>query len=146
MKAARFAPLALLALAMSWSLFAQGASPMRPGSWEISVKMNIPGMPIEVPPITHTECITAAMLKDPQSAVPKGAPGTEGANDCKVYDYKLSANTASWKMACTKPDKITGVGEIAYAGDTYKGTMTVDMGGQKMAMSYDAKRLGDCTK
>lgn len=145
MNATRFVPLALLTLAISWSAFSQSSSPMRPGNWEVMVKMNIPGLPMEMPPIKHHECVTAAMLKDPQSAVPKGM-AREGTNDCKVSDYKLSGNTASWKLTCTTPQPLTGIGEIAYAGDTYKGTMTVDMGGQKMAMVFDARRVGDCTK
>jgi hypothetical protein len=34
---------------------------------------------------------------------------------------------------------------MKYSGtDAYTGTMTMDSSGQKMTMSYDAKRLGDC--
>jgi hypothetical protein len=146
MKVARVLPVAMLTLAISWSALAQSSSPMRPGNWEVTVKMNVPGLPMDMPPIKHNECVTAAMLKDPQSAVPKGGVTGEGANDCRVSDYKLAGNTATWRLTCTKPTPITGTGEIVYAGDTYKGTMTLDMAGQKMAMSYDARRIGDCTK
>lgn len=146
MKVASFVPLALLTLAISWSAVAQSPSPMRAGNWEVTVKMNMPGLPMEMPPIKHNECVTEAMVRDPQWAMPKGGVTGEGANDCKVSDYKLAGNTATWRLTCTKPTPITGIGEIAYAGDTYKGTMTLDMGGQKMAMAYDARRIGDCTK
>jgi hypothetical protein len=48
-------------------------------------------------------------------------------------------------MVCTKPAPMTAVGEMKYSGtDAYTGTMTMDSSGQKMTMSYDAKRLGDC--
>ena len=89
----------------------------------------------------QTQCITAAMLKDPQAAIPKGPEG----GDCKVSDYKFTANTATYKMTCTKPMAMTMLGEMKYSGtDAYTGTMTMDASGQKMAMAFDAKRLGEC--
>lgn len=144
MTAGRSISLAFLGLAISWTALAQAPSPMREGNWEISMKMEMPGMPMEMPPIKVTQCVTQAQLKDPQSAIPKGIQ--EGNSDCKVSEYKLSGTTATWKMVCTKPQAMTGTGEIAYAGETYKGKVVLDMNGTMMNMSFDAKRLGDCTK
>ena len=139
----RFSSIALLTLALSWTLLAQ-QSPMRPGNWEVIMKMSMPGM--EMPPMKQTQCVTQEMLKDPQSAIPKG-PNTQGANDCKMSDYKMTGSTASYKMVCTKPQAMTMVGEMKYSGtDAYVGTVQMDMSGQKMSMTMDAKRVGDCTK
>jgi hypothetical protein len=135
----RFSSLVLLASALSWTALAQTQSPMREGNWEVTMKMSMPGM--EMPPMKQTQCVTAAMIKDPQASVPKG-PGA----DCKVSDYKFTANTATYTMVCTKPP-MTAVGEMKYSStDAYTGTITVDSGGQKMSMAYDAKRIGDCPK
>jgi hypothetical protein len=42
---------------------------------------------------------------------------------------------------------MTMVGEMKYSGtDAYVGNVEMDMNGQKMSMSMDAKRLGDCSK
>jgi hypothetical protein len=42
---------------------------------------------------------------------------------------------------------MTAVGQMKYSGtDAYVGTITIDSGGQKMSMTYDAKRVGDCPK
>ena len=137
---ARFSTIALLSVALSWTVLAQGQSPMRPGSWQISMKMNMPGMG-DMPPMTQTQCITPAMLKDPQGAIPKVPEGS----DCKMSDYKLSANTATYKLSCTAPMPMTMVGEVKYSGtDAYTGTMTMDASGQKMTMTFDAKRVGEC--
>jgi hypothetical protein len=145
MKARRTASLALLGLALAWTVLAQTASPMREGNWEVSVKMEMPGMPMEMPPMKMTQCVTREQLKDPQSALPKGFE--DGDSDCKISDYKLSGSSASWRMTCTKPHAMTGTGEIAYAGDSsYKGKIAMDMNGAKMNMAFDAKRLGDCVK
>jgi len=133
---------ALLALSLSWTVLAQGQSPMREGNWEVAVTLNFPGME-GAPPMKQTHCVTAAMLKDPQSAIPKGPDG----GDCKVTDYKLSNSVATYKLTCTQPFPLNGTGEMKYSGtDAYVGTLTMDMGGQSMTMNVDAKRLGDCPK
>ena len=139
----RFSSVLPLALGLSWTALAQAPSPMREGNWEVAMKINLPGMELAAPPMKQTQCITAAMLKDPTSAMPKGP----GSGDCKVTDYKVAANTATYKMTCTQPAPITGTGEIKYSGpDAYIGTLTLDMGGQNMVLSYDAKRIGECAK
>ena len=100
----------------------------------------MPGMG-EMPPMTQTQCVTPAMVKDPEGSVPKGPEGS----DCKMSDYKFTANTATYKMTCTKPTPMTMIGEMKYSGtDAYTGTLTMDMSGQKMTMSFDAKRIGEC--
>jgi hypothetical protein len=138
----RLSSIVLLTLVLSWTALAQ-QSPMREGSWEVTMKMSMPGMAMEMPPMKTTQCITAAMIKDPQASVPKGPTGS----DCKVSDYKFTANTATYTMTCTKPTPMTAVGEMKYSGtDAYTGTIAVDSGGQKMTMAYDAKRVGDCPK
>ena len=137
---ARSSSIVALTLALSWTVLAQTQSPMRPGNWQVTMRMNMPGMG-EMPPITQAHCVTPAMLKDPQEAVPKGPEG----GDCKVSDYKFTAGTATYKLTCTKPMAMTMIGEMKYSGtDAYTGTMTMDASGQKMTMAFDAKRTGEC--
>jgi hypothetical protein len=132
----------LLVLGLSWSAMAQGSSPMREGNWEVAMKINFPGME-GAAPMKQTQCVTAAMIKDPQSAIPKGPEG----GDCKVTDYKLSNSVATYKVTCTQPFPLTATGELKYSGtDAYTGTLTMDMGGQSLVTNIDAKRLGDCAK
>jgi uncharacterized protein DUF3617 len=138
----RFSSALLLVVGLSWSVMAQGASPMREGNWEVAMKINFPGME-GAPPIKQTQCVTAAMLKDPQSAIPKGPDG----GDCKVTDYKLADGVATYKLTCTQPFPLNATGELKYAGtDAYTGTLTMDMGGQNLVTNIDAKRIGDCAK
>jgi hypothetical protein len=138
----RFSSIVLLTVAISWTALAQTQPPIREGNWEITMKMSMPGMG-EMPPMKQTQCVTAEMIKDPQGALPKGP----GGGDCKVSDYKFTGNTATYTMVCTKPAPVTAIGEMKYSStDAYTGTMTVESGGQKMTMAYDAKRVGDCPK
>jgi hypothetical protein len=137
----RFSSIALLTVALSWTALAQTQSPMRPGNWEVTMKMSMPGM--EMPPMKQTHCVTPDMVKDPQASIPKG-PAT---GDCKMTDYKLTASTATYTMTCTKPQPMTMVGEMKYSGsDAYTGNVSMDMSGQKMSMTFDAKRIGECAK
>jgi uncharacterized protein DUF3617 len=130
-------------LAVSSGLVAQG--PMRDGLWEITTQMEMPNMPMKMPPMRQTQCITKDQLKDPAQTVPSGSqPGQP--NDCKVSDFKMEGNKASWKIICTGREKMTGVGEITYKGDTYDGQMKLTMSAGEMLMKYSAKRLGECTK
>jgi Protein of unknown function (DUF3617) len=130
----------MLMLGLSWSVMAQDSSPMREGMWEINSKLNIPGMGDGVP-MKHQQCITAAMIKDPQAAIPKMG------NDCKVSNYRLAANTATYTLTCTNPTDIVGNGEIKYAGpDSYTGTLTLGAQGASYTLTYEAKRTGDCSK
>jgi len=136
----RIGPVILLVLTLSWTAIAQSPAPMRAGLWEISTKIVMPGMG-EMPPNAHQQCVTADMIKDPQSAVPK----MEG--DCKISDYKLTAGAATYTVTCTQPAAITAIGEIKYAGtDAYTGTLKVDAAGMAISMAYDAKRVGECPK
>ena len=137
----RIRSILLLTVAMSWTVLAQPKSPMRAGNWSVTIKMSMQGM--EMPPMTQAHCVTPEMLKDPAGSVPKGP----GGGDCKMSDYKLSGNTATYTMTCTQPMPMTMVGEMKYNGtDAYTGTVAMDSGGQKMSMNFDAKRVGDCAK
>lgn len=144
---------------LAWSLpvLAQGPSGVRrDGKWEITVQMEMPGMPagMTMPPTTMTQCITPQDAADPSKSIPQQPPGRGGAgSDCKMSDYKAEGNKVSWKMACTTPRPVTGTGEFVYEKDSYTGTMTMNMGagragapGGAMTMKYTGKRLGDCTK
>jgi hypothetical protein len=137
----RLSSVVLLTLGLAWTALAQGPSPMREGMWEVNSKLIIPGMG-EAPPMKHQQCVTAAMIKDPQSTMPKMD------NDCKISNYKLEANIATYTMTCTQPTPVTASGEIKYSGsDSYTGTLTLEGGGgQKFTLTYDAKRTGDCPK
>jgi hypothetical protein len=147
MNARRAVPFALLVV-LSAAVFAQG--PRRDGRWEVTMQMEMPGMPAGMPPFTAEQCVTKEQADDPQRAVPQ-QPGRGGAqSDCKTEDYKLTGNNATWTMRCTTPQPMTGSGEITYTENAYVGTMTMNMerGGQpmKMTMKMTGKRLGDCVE
>jgi hypothetical protein len=90
-------------------------------------------------------CVTKKDLEDPAAALPSGNPGQTNSN-CKVSDHKTVGNKVTWNMSCSGPQPMTGSGEIVVNGDSYVGTMKMNMDKGEMTMKYNAKRLGDCTK
>ena len=78
-------------------------TPMRPGLWENTMQMQMAGSPIQMPAMKSTRCVTPEQSKDPASSLPSGPDGGRGKSDCKMADYKVSGNTATWKMVCTSP-------------------------------------------
>ena len=142
MKRQLFSTLALCAL-VAVSVGAQ-QNPMRPGRWQSTMQMQMPNMPMQMPPMTTAQCITAEELeKDPASGLPRGAQNAPQ-NACKMSDYKVSGNTVTWKMVCSGAQAMTGEGELTFVQDTYTGTMKLEGPQGAMAMKMTGKRLGDC--
>jgi hypothetical protein len=145
----RFAAALISAAAVSGSLLAQTPSAPREGNWQITMELDIPGMPQGMPPMTTTRCVTKEQAADPSKLLPQdGARGLPA--DCKVSDIKTEGAKTSWSMKCDGQVAMNGTGEVTFAGDTYTGLMkmTTDRSGQPMTMTmkYAGKRLGDCAQ
>jgi hypothetical protein len=147
----------VLALAVAGTaVLAAQAGPRRDGNWEITIDMQMPGMPnmpagMTMPPMKTTQCITKADAADPAKAIPaRPQRGGGPPSDCTVSDYKTEGNKVSWSMVCTGANPMSGTGEMTYGADSYTGVM--NMHGQQaglpmaVAMKYSGKRLGDCEK
>jgi hypothetical protein len=121
----------------------------RDGNWEMTVQMEMPGMPQKMPPMTMKQCITKEQANDPSLLMPQ-QPGRGSAPDCKVTDQKISGNKITWTMSCAGATPMTGTGEMVYSADTLDGVITMNMesGGtpMTMVMKTKGKRLGDCEK
>ena len=112
---------------------------VKEGLWEITSKMEIPGMPVPMPPITYTQCMTN------QNPVPnQSQPGQE----CHMKYIKTKGNTVSWEMVCDSPQgKVKSSGKITYKGDRLNGVVMMDMPGQgQMKMTMTGRRIGKCKK
>ena len=117
------------------------ASPQKPGNWKTTMEMEMPGMPVKMPPVTFTHCVTQEDLENPDRAVPKGKQNS----NCKVSDYKVDGKKVTWTMKCEGSQPMTGTGEMTFDADSYTGMMKMTMGeSQEMTMKYSGKRLGDC--
>ena len=136
---------AVLFAALAGAAVLDAQSPIRPGRWEVTMQMQMANMPIQMPEMKSTQCVTPDQAKDPASALPKGPQGGRGGQDCKVSNYKVSGNTVTWQMACSAPQPMTSTGEMTFTNDTYAGTMKMNSAQGDMTMKIAGKRLGDCT-
>lgn len=126
----------LVAVLLAIPGYAAAADMMKPGLWEVTTTVEMPGMPYQPPPTTIRHCYTAQEVKE--NPVPKD-------NNCKITDLKTSGNKTTWKMECTGEAAAKGEGEMTYHGDSaYEGKSKMQTQGMTMAMKYKAKRLGEC--
>jgi len=130
--------IALLSVAAAFALPAI-AGPQKAGKWQTTIKVEMPGMPMQMPAITHDVCVT------PQEAEKPEPPRSDRQKDCTISDYKIEGSTVSWKMSCPKSN-MTGDGTMTYSADSYTGEFHAKMGEQTMTMHYTGKRLGECDK
>jgi hypothetical protein len=111
-----------------------------PGKYEITSKVEMPGMPGTIPPQTVTQCITE------QDPIPNQNPENQ---ECKIVDMNQAGNTITWKMKCDQQgQKITSTGQMTYKGDSFEGTILTNMGPQAgnmtMTTVITGKRISDC--
>lgn len=109
-------------------------------SWDITMKMEMAGMPMSMPARTSRVCVEKG-AKDDRFVPQQG--------DCKTVESNRSGNKYTFKMVCEGKNKMAGTGEITFADGAYDGRMkmTGTMEGQAvdMTQTYSGKRVGSCT-
>lgn len=116
--------------------FAAGA--MKPGMYDYTVKMEMPGMPFAMPPQNFQSCVK-------QEDVDKGKQyQTQRDQDCQVSNLKQSAGKASFDIACK--DGTTGHADYTFGDASMTGKTVMTREGTPMTMNMSAKRVGDCPK
>jgi len=127
-----------------WGVCAFAGVNMHEGLWEITTKMEMPGMPMQMPARKHTQCLTKKnMLK---TMAPKEQDQDE---ECKITDQKVTGNTVTWTMKCSGKDAMEVTGKNTYHGDSFEGTITMisndpHEGKIKIINHINGKRIGEC--
>jgi len=166
-------PTALIALATA---FAAHAQTQAPGLWEHSFTMKSPGGEMERAQAEMQKQLAAMppaerkKIEDMMAArgVKMGAQGTtvkfcltkeqaakppepRMSGDCTQSEVQRSGSTMKYKFACTKPQQVSGEGQVSYASDkAYTGRSVINTQGaqgmpQQMTMEMAGKWLGaDC--
>jgi hypothetical protein len=110
---------------------------MNPGLWKWTAVMDMPGMPIQLPPASYTSCITKADF------VPKDS---QLGQQCETIELQTEGDKVSWNITCTQDGMVTtSQGEITYHGDRAEGTININSQGMKMRSKTTGERLGPCT-
>ena len=119
--------------------FAGSELNMQEGQWEITTKMEIPALSMDMPPMKHTQCLKQ------KNAVPQGS---QSGQECTISQTKITGNTVTWVMQCSGgPGGDTkGKGTITYNGSSMKGTIEMTDTQSKMEMTghLTGHRIGEC--
>lgn len=113
------------------------ANGMRDGLWEISSQVEMPGMPMKIPPRVMKHCYSKEDVKDQKTVISKD-------KNCSVTDLKTSGNKVTWTMKCTGPNAATMTGETVFGSDSYASVMHMKTEGQNMTTKVKGTRLGAC--
>lgn len=113
---------------------------LQDGNYEITSKVEMPGMPMQMPPVTVTQCMSQ------QDPVPDQSTGGQ---QCNIKDMKTEGKTVTWKMECAQQgQKMQGSGKMVYYGNRFEGTVNTVMGPQSGNMTIttviSGKRIGAC--
>ena len=109
----------------------------KPGLWEISTSVSMPGMPAMGNMGAHTSqvCVTQEMID--KYGGPTSSPGR---GNCQMTNVQLTASGMTADMTCSGGMNMTGTVKTTFVdANTTKTTMNMKMGagGQSMDMTTD---------
>lgn len=106
------------------------------GMWEITTKWEVPGMPMEMPAVTFTQCLNR------ENMVPR--PGGEGSG-CTITHAEAQGSSVAWDVECTgSGQNAKGKGKVTYMNDSFTGGMTLESEGVTTTHYLSGRRIGDC--
>ncbi len=127
---------AMMAVFLTTITWAGSGPDFREGEWEVTVETEMVGMPMKMPPMTYTQCMTKS---DP---IPQN---NQQDQQCHVIDMKTQGNTVTWNMTCDgSAARMAGEGKITYEKDRMNGTMKMTAEGMQMITHFKGHYLGAC--
>ena len=117
------------------------AAGLTPGQYEYTIQMTMTGAPA-LPPQTMQRCLTASDVAGNKSY--EMPPDRN--SDCKIRDVAESGGQFSYKVSCTKPQKLDGTakGSVTSTSMTMEMNMTMAGAPGPMTQNITARRIGDC--
>lgn len=118
---------------------------MKPGMYEVTMEMEMPGMPAGMGKHKINNCVSA---EDIESG--KVAKGNDKPDRCEIKDFKMSGNTATYTTVCKGDPEMTADTRISFLDSGYKMDMkmTMNQGGQvmKATQRMEGRLVGPCKK
>lgn len=110
--------------------------------WEVVTKIEMPGMPMAIPPQTNRICAQAGRMRN-EDKIPQD-------KNCSVLESRQTGDKYTFNMACEQNgNKMIGSGEVVSGRDSYQGTVRTQTtsGGQAMSMTtnFSGRKIGNCT-
>lgn len=125
-----------LLLVVTMSLLAAQPAGETGDLWEVTAKMSMEGMSMEMPAQVSQYCSAKVWTQPP--------PGGRG--ECTNSDFRQDGNKVTWKTSCSGPPAMSGVGEITRDGDSaYTGSLRFSSAQGNMTIRLNGRRVGGCT-
>lgn len=106
----------------------------KPGTYKITSKTEMTGVPMQMPPVTFEQCMTK---NEP-------IPEQSGSGTCRITNRKIKGNTISWSMECKQQGQTTtGTGKMIYKGNGFEGTFSMSLGAQAGNMTVKTQTTGE---
>ena len=132
----------ILILLLFWTAPAVAESDIQEGLWEITIRMEMPGVPAnQMKPVASTHC-----LKDRQQ-VPQLL---QQEHTCQILKTNMEGDSLSWTMKCHSGEgSIDGSGKMTYRGSRFEGVIRLTMrqpnaSPMKITQYVSGQRLGNC--
>ena len=90
----------LFALVCSLALPVMAASIAKAGKWETTVQMEMPNMPMKIPPHTMAVCVTKEQAENAENLIPKAGDKRGG---CTYTDVKVEGTTVRGRWTARIP-------------------------------------------
>jgi Protein of unknown function (DUF3617) len=135
--------LIFLTIFVSLIWVAGASAEIKDGLWEITTKVQMKGVPAQMPATIVKQCVTK------NNPVPQS---TAKNYECKTKNHSVSGNIVTYTVECTgKNSTVLTIGETTYKGNTFDGTSTttVKTKGQpdmQINNKISGKYIGPCAK
>lgn len=106
--------------------------------WEMTTKMEMPGMPA----MPAGQAVKFCRVKGDEGKPVK----SDDDKNCTITDVKNAGNTMTFNMKCTGKDAMTGTGEITSTATSFNQKIKMRTGGETVVMVATGKRIGGACK
>lgn len=128
--------LAATALALCLPRVLMAEPPAKGDLWQVTTKMSMEGMPMQMPAQTSKRCAAKHWTAPPAGDNPR--------QKCTRSDVSMSGGKMTWTESCVAP-AMTGRGEITRQGDdAYSGTIQYSSAQGNMTITLNGRKLGEC--
>lgn len=128
--------LAVTVLALCLPRVLMAEPPAKGDLWQVSTKMSMEGMPMEMPTQTAKYCAAKHWTKPPAGDNPR--------QKCVRSESRMSGSKFTWTESCESP-AMTGRGEITRQGnDAYSGTIQYSSAQGNMTIKLSGRKIGEC--
>ena len=112
---------------------------MLPGTWSYTMRTGVPGVPVSLPSVTTTVCLSA---QDVPYAVATTGEGRKG--DCRFENWQRVGLKTRYDMVCGASARHAGHFEFEATATTVVGRGRLDTGSSTLQQQWTGVRVGDC--